>query len=139
MKTIFFCLAALFTLLMPQADEVYRLDVELKGLKSTTGSVQICLMNEEGQFFKSCFKEATYRFEAGKQGSVSFTDLAPGKYAIMAFHDSDDDGTLTYKGLFGMPSEPYAFSNNPSTLFGPPVYRKCVFEVRKATAIVLKF
>jgi len=139
MKTLFFCLAALSTFLAPQAHGVYRLDVELKGLKSTTGSVQICLMNEEGQFLKSCFKSETYRFEAGKQGAVSFTDLSPGKYAIMAFHDSDDDGKLTCDGLFGMPSEPYAFSNNPSTLFGPPAHRKCVFEVKETTAVVLKF
>lgn len=139
MKTILFCLAVFTTFIAPQTDEVYRLDVELQGLKSTTGSVQICLMNEKGQFLKSCFKGTTFHFETSKERRVSFTNLAPGEYAIMAFHDSDDDGKLTCNGMFGLPSEPYAFSNNPSTWFGPPAHRKCVFEVKEDVVLALKF
>jgi len=139
MKTMLIFFIAIASFLAPQTDEGFRLDVALKGLKSTKGSVQICLMNEGGQFLKSCFKGKTYRFEDGKNGSVSFFGLPSGEYAIMAFHDDDDDGKLTCDGLFGMPSEPYAFSNNPSTWFGPPAHRKCVFQVEADTAVTLKF
>ncbi|MEO0732339.1 MAG: DUF2141 domain-containing protein, partial [Bacteroidota bacterium] len=59
--------------------------------------------------------------------------------AIMAFHDEDGNGELDRNGLFGLPSEPYAFSNDPSTLFGPPAWRKCLFSVREDKTISLDF
>ncbi len=34
-----------------------------------------------------------------------------GRYAIKSFHDIDGDGKLG-SNMFGIPTEPYAFSNN---------------------------
>ena len=57
----------------------------------------------------------------------------------MAYHDADDNGRLNQDGAFGLPSEDYAFSNNPGTLFGPPAYRRCVFLVAGDHALNLSF
>ena len=62
--------------------------------------------------------------------SVSFTmsDVTPGTYALAAFHDVDDDGELD-AGTFGIPKEPYGFSNNAKPRFGPPKFKAASFVV----------
>ena len=45
--------------------------------------------------------------------------LAPGYYAIRAFHDRNGDGELN-ANPFGAPIEPFAFSNDAKPSFGPP-------------------
>jgi len=54
--------------------------------------------------------------------------LAPGRYAIKAFHDLDGDGTMD-TNPFGLPTEPYAFSNDAPARFGPPGFAAAAFTV----------
>ena len=56
------------------------------------------------------------------------TGLAPGRYAIKAFHDVDGDGRMG-TNPFGMPTEPYAASNNARGNMGPPAWSDAAFEV----------
>ncbi len=58
---------------------------------------------------------------AGTQSAV-FTNLEPGTYAVIVFHDEDDDGTLD-EGLFGAPTEGYGFSNNAEGFFAAPSFK----------------
>ena len=46
-------------------------------------------------------------------------DLAPGRYALSAFHNENDNGELD-TNLLGVPSEGYGFGNDASAAFGPP-------------------
>ena len=115
------------------------LEVNLTGLNNHRGSVRICLMNDAGQFLKDCYQGRLYHFNRDEGLRVVFNGVPAGEYAIMAFHDVDGNGELNCDGLFGLPSEAYAFSNNPSTMFGPPKYRKCTFPVNGDRSIVLKF
>ena len=55
-------------------------------------------------------------------------DLPPGTYGIRMFHDLDGDGDLE-TNLVGLPSEPWAFSNNAVGTFGPPKWGAVRFEV----------
>jgi uncharacterized protein (DUF2141 family) len=53
--------------------------------------------------------------------------LPPGRYAIMAYHDANQDGKLNLRlGMF--PVEGYGLSNNPK-VFGPPKFADSAFEV----------
>lgn len=55
-----------------------------------------------------------------KGTAVWTVDALPwGVYAARVFHDEDDDGTLD-TNLFGVPSEPFGFSNEASARFGRP-------------------
>lgn len=69
-----------------------------------------------------------------------FQDLIAGQYIVYVYHDINDNEMLETNGLFGKPSEPYGFSNNPSVFFGPPKFRKCIFELKedKEIEIILK-
>lgn len=58
--------------------------------------------------------------------SLSLPDLAT--TAIAIFQDLNGDGKLT-KNSFGLPIEPYGFSNNARSAFGPPSFSQTTFEV----------
>jgi len=86
----------------------------------------------------------TTRFVMGVQANIRsdgravcvFRNVAPGRYAISAFHDEDDDDELD-RGLFGIPSEGYCASRNATGSFGPPSWSDAVFRVRGDRALRL--
>jgi uncharacterized protein (DUF2141 family) len=53
---------------------------------------------------------------------------SPGAYAISAYHDANRNGRFD-QSFIGLPQEGYGFSNNPSTLLGPPSFRAARFVV----------
>lgn len=60
--------------------------------------------------------------------TVSFEGLAPGQYAFRLFHDLDSDGEMD-TNPFGIPTEPFAFSNNARGRFGPASWADAAFTV----------
>ena len=64
----------------------------------------------------------------GQTVSVRFEGLAPGRYAIKAFHDVDGDGKMK-TNPFGMPLEPFAFSNNARPEGGAARWQAASFDV----------
>lgn len=65
---------------------------------------------------------------AGTTAVVQFEGLAPGDYAIKAFHDVDGDGKMG-TNPFGMPLEPFAFSNDAKVEGGPAKWDAARFPV----------
>lgn len=65
---------------------------------------------------------------AGARAETVLKDLAPGRYAISAFHDVDGDGKMK-TNPFGIPLEPFAFSNGAQANMGPPSWAAAAFEV----------
>lgn len=61
------------------------------------------------------------RASVGTQ-SVVFTDLKPGAYAVIVFHDKNDVGKLTENWL-GKPTECYGFSNNTEGFLSAPSFK----------------
>lgn len=69
---------------------------------------------------------------AAGQRTATFEGLAPGDYAIRAFHDVNGDGQMN-RNPFGMPTEPYAFSNNAVGNMGPATWDRARFTVEGVT------
>jgi uncharacterized protein (DUF2141 family) len=65
-----------------------------------------------------------------KHGEVVFTfrDLAPGTYAITAFHDENRNGKLD-TNVFGFPLEGFAFSNDVHPFLASPSFKAAAFPV----------
>ncbi|KQS55271.1 hypothetical protein ASG17_04035 [Brevundimonas sp. Leaf363] len=63
--------------------------------------------------------------------TVTFDQLPAGEYAVSAFHDVNGDGTMN-ANPFGMPTEPYAFSNNAKGNMGPASWDAAKFAVSGA-------
>ena len=104
------------------------LRVTVENIRNDSQPVRVLLFNtpdsfpDEAQCFKS---QAT----SAKEGTavVEFTDLAPGAYAIMAYHDENEDNRLNR--VLGMwPSEGYGLSLNPLVM-GPPTFQETSFEL----------
>lgn len=54
--------------------------------------------------------------------------LTPGRYAFRLFHDLNGDGRMN-TNPFGIPTEPFAFSNNARGRFGPASWADAAFTL----------
>ena len=66
-----------------------------------------------------------------RSGPVTRTNLqglGPGRYVIAVFQDLDGNGTLS-TGAFGIPKEPFGFSNDARVRFGPPSFDAAAITV----------
>ena len=70
---------------------------------------------------------------AAGQRTATFEGLPAGDYAAKTFHDVNGDGEMNFNP-FGMPVEPYAFSNNAVGNMGPASWDQARFTVSGATA-----
>ncbi len=107
------------------------LEVTVNGIKDVTGTIRICLIDDDkSKFLNSC--DHTYNIPVqGLSFSHQIDRLPPGLYCMSLYHDVNDDEQLSLDGLFGLPSEPYGFSNNPRSLIGPPRFKRCQFLLEK--------
>jgi uncharacterized protein (DUF2141 family) len=105
------------------------LTVTFTGLKTLTGSVMVSL-SPNAEAWEGKVPPAAKTMVAATAASVTatFSDLKPGTYAVRAFHDVNGDGTLN-TNPFGMPTEPYAFSNNAHGSMGPAAWGDAMFTV----------
>ncbi|MEM6893266.1 MAG: DUF2141 domain-containing protein [Bacteroidota bacterium] len=58
---------------------------------------------------------------------LTFENVLPGSYAIMAMHDENENNQMDYQSN-GMPKESYGMSGNDMS-FGPPTFTDAQFEV----------
>ena len=61
---------------------------------------------------------------------IVLSGLPFGRYAVAIHHDCNDNGKMD-TNLFGIPKEPYAFSNNPEVKWRPPRFEEAVFEFKE--------
>ena len=110
------------------------LTVTVAGVRSASGSVMIGLY-ESAEGFGVAIKHATeaglltdrgrlvgaaMRAAPGTQ-SIIFTQLPPGRYAVIAFHDENDNGRLD-ESPWGVPTEGYGFSNDAQGFLAAPSF-----------------
>jgi len=102
------------------------LTVQITGIQNSSGDVKAGLFHSEESFNGKGekFKGITVKAENDKM-TWSLRDIPFGYYAIKAFHDEDQDDDVDKK--FGIPTEGFGFSNNPSIFFDAPSYDKAKF------------
>ena len=97
-----------------------------------TGSVMVALYNSEAAYGGDA-AVAAMAVPANGPVVARFENLPAGDYAVKSFHDVNGDGEMT-TNPFGMPIEPYAFSNNAVGNMGPARWAAARFPVSGATA-----
>jgi uncharacterized protein (DUF2141 family) len=65
---------------------------------------------------------------AAAEPAAKIDGLAPGTYAVRVFQDLDGDGKLG-TNPFGLPNEPYGFSNGAKANMGPPSFADASFVI----------
>ncbi len=127
MKTFNASPAALLVLLASTAAAT-DLEVTITGVAHERGNVRICLYDgPEG--FRHEDKSLWVLEQPAVKGTLSarFSQLPPGRYAVIAYHDENGDGALN-RFLGMVPTEGYGLSNNPK-LMGPPKFDQAALDV----------
>ena len=149
MRTLLIVLLVLFT--PPVAASELRITVE--DIRSPHGTILIGLYDSLETFTRAIeladkdgflndpnrFAAVALRANAAMKSAVVLTNLDPGPYTIILFHDENGNGKLD-KNALGVPTEPYGFSNNVQGFLGPPAFSKAVMQINagdKAVRIVL--
>ena len=131
MKTLSLIFSLLFAVTLTQAQENSEgktITVTIENIKNDKGNILLSL-NTENTFMKGPgVKNAQSKIVDGKI-TVTFKNVEPGTYAIMALHDENENNRMDFEDN-GMPKESYGMSNNPMS-FGPPQFSEAKFEFKE--------
>lgn len=101
--------------------------VTIDNVKNDKGKVLMSLHTSETFMKGKGIVDAESVIKDGKV-TISFENVLPGEYAIMALHDENGNERMDYREN-GMPLESYGMSNNVMS-FGPPQYDDAKFKVK---------
>jgi uncharacterized protein (DUF2141 family) len=111
------------------ADAPANLEVAFKGIEVQKGAVMFGVYDSEEAYNKGTSINGA-RVVADKADIAAMIEGLPaGRYAIKAFHDIDGDGKMS-SNPFGMPTEPFAFSNDAKGAMGPASWADAAFDVK---------
>ena len=126
--TFLFIISSFFSA-VSQEKETIELTIEVTITKHQKGDILVALYNNKEDYMKKTYKSAKVTVKKGK-AILKFKGIEKGNYAFSLFHDVNSNEKLD-KNFFGIPKEPYAFSNNEKGSFGPPKYKKAMFTVEE--------
>jgi uncharacterized protein (DUF2141 family) len=142
MKNILYCVFLLgFSFLSLSSSPSNRLgggilSVVVNGITSSQGTVRVVIFNSQDKFLERdgyVFKQTV---AVGNNKSVKLDFQMPhGYYAVSAYHDINDNHTLDRSGI-GLPTEPYALSNNPTVKWRKPTFNETKFAFNQATQTI---
>ena len=118
-------IGALFAASAASAGEVV---VTIDDIRSTEGMLYGQVFRGEAGFAGEAAPVFSFTMEPAMPSTSLSVALSPGTYAIRIFHDVDGDGELD-RTFLGIPSEPWATSNNAVGSFGPPNWNAVKFDV----------
>lgn len=122
--TLLFMLATTI-ILTAQETEGVNITVVIDNVTSNEGKVLISLHTTDTFMKGPGIANLESEIKDGKV-SLTFENIAPGTYAIMAMHDANDNKRMDYEAN-GMPKERYGMSGNDMS-FGPPSFEMAKFE-----------
>lgn len=124
MKSLFvilFSFSSIFYMQEKEKDQLGTLTVRVTNVPESKGNVHLSIYDSETDFLKKNFRNEV---KPAKKGTMEFVieDLPKKPYSVLAHHDENENGEVdTY--FFGLPKEPYGFSNNARSAFGPPTFK----------------
>ncbi len=105
-----------------------QLTVEARGFKDESGHAVAKLFLRGENVLKRGSQEIKSDIRGGK-ATMTFASLPAGNYAVVVFHDANDNGVIDHN-LFGIPKEALGFSNafKMSMTSGLPAFGKLRFS-----------
>jgi len=125
------------TLSIAQTENGKDITVTIDNITNDRGHVVISLHTAETFMKTEGLQNVASKVKDGKV-VVTFKNVAPGNYALLALHDENDNKRMDFEPN-GMPLESFGLSNNPM-LMGPPTFSEGKFEVsNKNVALTITF
>ncbi|TCK66672.1 uncharacterized protein (DUF2141 family) [Winogradskyella wandonensis] len=126
MKNLFFTIALVFTSFIGFSQEGATITVTIDNVANNNGTVGMAL-HTENTFMKAAPIMAKSSKIEDNKVVITFENVQPGVYAVLANHDANDNGKMDFREN-GMPLEAYGASNNVMN-FGPPQFADAKFTV----------
>ncbi|GAA3986326.1 DUF2141 domain-containing protein [Hymenobacter antarcticus] len=123
------------------AAETASVTVKVSALASTSSTVKLYFYNTRAGFLKSgkwAFSKSVK--PEGKREITLPVELPKGEWAVAITQDMNNNDKVD-KNFLGIPTEPYAFSNNIRPTVAAPDFNECKFMVDgpgRVVSIVLK-
>lgn len=111
----------------PGSRDICSLRVTVGGLKSNDGRVRVAVFGGPDTWLKKATVAKILEIQ-NREAEWVVPDLACGEYAIAVFHDTNANGKND-RNVFGIPREPYGFSNRARRAFGAPDWDAAKFTV----------
>jgi uncharacterized protein (DUF2141 family) len=129
------CAIGLVAMTTGVAGHAADLVVVIDGVRNDKGDVEATLYGSAAEWPDG--RAVADLQEDAKRGEVvlTFRDLAPGTYAITAFHDENRNGKLD-TNFFGYPLEGFAFSNDVHPILASPAFKAAAFPVGTGAATI---
>lgn len=118
--------AVLFFPQTASAEGKAALTVTVTNITEHKGALMIAVYDQAG--YDSDKQVAAGMVPVSADTASTTFELPAGQYGIKMFHDVDGDGKMG-TNPFGMPIEPFAFSNNAPAQFGPAKWDAAAFTV----------
>jgi uncharacterized protein (DUF2141 family) len=129
-------LAFLLSFMALQANAQGKIGVTITNIKNDKGVCRTCLFNSEAAFSGESGKPVQCLLLAIKNKTThgTFENIAAGNYAVMVFHDENNNNKLD-KNFLGIPKEGYGASNNRLPFAGAPSFKDNRFIVKDGAGI----
>lgn len=110
-----------------QAGET-QISLTVSDINAQQGVIRVGVYDSEGGWNDNDAVTGVLIEVTGPEMTVEISGLEPGTYGLKLYHDVDGDGALN-TNMMGIPTEPYAFSNNARGRFGPASWDDAHFQV----------
>ena len=138
-RNCFAWLAASFAISVSVAAEPsLRVQFELHESEAgATGIIIVAVWDSPESYLEGDPSYSTHVKASSFPQEVEFHNLPVGVYAISAFLDENENLDLD-TSTFGMPREPFGFSNNARNRFGPAHFKDARFQVEPGLTALQK-
>jgi uncharacterized protein (DUF2141 family) len=110
--------------------------VVVSALASTQSVVKLNFYNKSDAFLKDGQQVMRLVVRPGGKNTITVpVELTPGEWAVALTQDTNNNDLLD-KNFLGIPTEPYAFSNNVRPRFAAPKFEECKFMVSEPGLVV---
>ncbi|GAB2560929.1 DUF2141 domain-containing protein [Spirosoma aerophilum] len=103
------------------------LTIEVHNVRVMHGAVYVALF-KPGKDFPEGKPLEGKKIDATHERVQTTFSVEPGEYAIAVYHDENGNGKMDTR-MFGIPKEPYGFSNNFRPKMSAPKFSDCGFSV----------
>lgn len=110
------------------------LSIRVDGARGAQGAIRVALFDSADHFLKRALQSASAPARDGAM-TLEIKDLAPGQYAIAAYHDANDNGKMD-RNMMGIPLEATGFSNDALGNMGPPAFEAARFALPAAGSAI---
>lgn len=112
--------------------ETSTLNLSIQNINKAKGNIMVAIFKGEENFLKDDKAVASKIALVEKIGALdlTFPNLPYGEYSVAVYHDVNGNQKLD-TNLFGVPTEPYGFSNNARSKWGAPKYKVARFQLNQ--------